>query len=225
MTGYEGSLVRVLVSVPRIIGLMQHVELVEIRDTLWPRTGLMSVYEYLPEEIARLGVTRRTTGLALGQVQTHVRLSREREERARKGPAELLGLSELAIAVWEHLEWKRVAHVMTEQQMPVYAPGQDRRVGRREEQRVRRVAAGVAAAEQHGGAPVEVLRHRVCRIVAQRAGSLGELRLTVHLMASSLSEAAHRPWAFCGRPDGPYRQGGYRITSVEQVLPEPGELL
>lgn len=221
MTGYEGSLVRVLVLVPRIIVLMQHVELVEIRDTLWPRTRLMSVYEHLPEEIARLGVTRKATGLALGQVQTHVQLSREREERARKGPAELLSLSELAIAVWEHLEWKRVAHVMTEQQMPVYAPGQDRRVGRREEQRMQRVAA----AEQHGGAPVEMLRHRVCRIVAQRAGSLGEPRLTVHLMASSLSEAAHRPWAVCGGPDGPYRRGGYRIISVEQVLPELGELL
>ncbi|WP_432182870.1 hypothetical protein [Streptomyces sp. NBC_00063] len=185
----------------------------------------MSVYEYLPEEIARLGVTRKATELALGQVQTHVRLSREREERAREGPAELLGLSELAIAVWEHLEWKRAARVMTEQQMPVYAPGQDRRVGRREGQRMRRVVAGVAAAEQHGGAPGEMLRHRVCRIVAQRAGSLGEPRLTVHLMASSLGEAAHWPWVVCGRPDGPYRQGEYRITSVEQVFPEPGELL
>ncbi|WP_326813420.1 MULTISPECIES: hypothetical protein [unclassified Streptomyces] len=203
---------------------MQHVELVETRDTLWTRTGLMSFYEYLPEEIARLGVTRKATGLALGQVQTHVRLSREREERAREGPTELLSLSELAIAVWEYLEWKRVAHVMTERQMPVYAPGQDPRVGRREEQQMRRVASDVAAAEQHGEAPVEMLRHRVYRIDAQQTGSLDEPRLTVHLMASSLSEAAHRPWTVYGRPAGPYRQGEYRITSVEQVLPEPGEL-
>ncbi|MFC9673783.1 hypothetical protein [Streptomyces sp. NPDC056949] len=90
---------------------------------------------------------------------------------------------------------------------------------------MQRVALDVAAAEQHGGVPVEMVRHRVCRIVAWRVGALGELRLTVHLMASSLSEAAYWPWAVYGRPDGPYRQGEYRITSVEQVLPEPGELL
>ncbi|MET7497794.1 hypothetical protein [Streptomyces sp900116325] len=188
----------------------------------------MSFYEYLPEEIARLGVTRKATGLALGHVQTHVRLSRERKERAREGPAELLSLSELVIAVWEHLEWKRVAHVMTERQMPVYVPGQDPRVGRREEQRMQRVALDVAAAEQrHGGAPVEMLRHRIYRIVARRAGSPreGEPRLTVHMMASSLSEAAHRAWAVYGRPGGLYQRGAYRIASVEQVLPEPGELL
>ncbi|WSA74177.1 hypothetical protein OG930_45455 [Streptomyces sp. NBC_01799] len=68
----------------------------------------MSFYEYLPEEVAWLGVTRKATGLALGQVQTHVRLSREREDRARERPAELLSLSELAIAVWECAEWERV---------------------------------------------------------------------------------------------------------------------
>lgn len=92
----------------------------------------MSVYEYLPAEIARLGVTRKAAGLVLGQVQTHARLSREREERARQGPAEILNLSELMIAMWECAEWERIAHVMTEQQMPVYAAGQDPRVGRRE---------------------------------------------------------------------------------------------
>ncbi|MFE3144892.1 hypothetical protein [Streptomyces scopuliridis] len=185
----------------------------------------MSVYEYLPSEIARLGVTRKATGLALGRVQTHVRLSREREECARGGPAEVLSLSELAIAVWECAEWERIAHVMTAQQMPVYAPGQDPRVGRREEQRMQRVAVDIAAAEQHGGAPAEMLRHRVYRIVAQQAGSPDEPRLTVHVMASSLGEAAHRAWTVYGRPGGLYQQDQYRITSVEQILPEPGELL
>lgn len=185
----------------------------------------MSVYEYLPAEMARIGVTRRAAGLALGQVQTHAQLSREREERARGGPAEILNLSELQIAMWECAEWERIAHVMTEQQMPVYAPGQDPRVGRREEQRMRRVALDLAAAEQHGGAPGEMLRHQVYRVVAQRVGSPGEPRLTVHMMASSLSEAAHRAWTIYGRPGGLYQQGAYRIVSVEQVLPEPGELL
>ncbi|MER5466511.1 hypothetical protein ABT010_38965 [Streptomyces sp. NPDC002668] len=185
----------------------------------------MSVYEYLPAEIARLGVTRKAAGLVLGQVHTHARLSREREERAREGPTEILNLSELLIAMWECVEWERIAHVMTEQQMPVYVPGQDPRVGRREEQRMQRVALDVAAAEQHGGAPAGMLRHRVYRIVAQRAGSPGEPRLTVHMMASSLGEAAHRVWTVYGRPSGLYQQGAYRITSVEQVLPEPGELL
>ncbi|MER5852789.1 hypothetical protein ABT126_38885 [Streptomyces sp. NPDC002012] len=114
---------------------------------------------------------------------------------------------------------------MTEQQMPVYAPGQDPRVGRREEQRMQRVAVDIAAAEQHGGAPAEMLRHRVYRIVAQQAGSPDEPRLTVHVMASSLGEAAYRAWTVYGRPGGLYQQDQYRITSVEQVLPEPGELL
>ncbi|MFE2944931.1 hypothetical protein ACFXKG_38740 [Streptomyces sp. NPDC059255] len=188
----------------------------------------MSVYEYLPAEIARLGVTRKAAGLVLGQVQTRARLSLEREERAREGPAEILNLSELVIAMWERVEWERIAHVMTEQQMPVYVPGQDPRVGRREEQRMQRVALDVAAAEQrHGGAPIEMLRHRIYRIVAQRASSSGEAepRLIVHMMASSLSEAAHRAWTVYGRPDGLYQRGAYRISSVEQVLPEPGELL
>ncbi|MFE2315345.1 hypothetical protein ACFXC8_19640 [Streptomyces sp. NPDC059441] len=187
----------------------------------------MSVYEYLPAEIVRLGVTRKAVGLVLGQVQTHARLSREREERAREGPAEILNLSELLIAMWEHVEWERIAHVMTEQQMPVYVPGQDPRVGGREEQRMQRVALDVAAAEQHGRAPAVLLCHRVYRIVAQRAGPQGggEPRLTVHMMASSLGEAAHRAWTVYGRPGGLYQQGAYRITSVEQVLPEPGELL
>ncbi|WP_037856495.1 hypothetical protein [Streptomyces sp. NRRL F-2799] len=186
----------------------------------------MSIYEYLPVEIAWLGVTGKAAGLVLGQVQTHARLSREREERARQGPAEILNLSELVIARWECVEWERIAHVMTEQQMSVYVPGQDPRVGRREEQRMQRVALDVAAfAEQHGGAPAEMLRHRVYRIGAQRAGSPGEPRLTVHMMASSLGEAAHRAWTVYGRPGGLYQQGEYRITSVEQVLPEPGELL
>ncbi|WP_217576148.1 hypothetical protein [Streptomyces sp. GbtcB7] len=185
----------------------------------------MSVYEYLPAEIARLGVTRKAAGLVLDQVQTHARLSREREERAREGPAEILNLSELVITMWECVEWERIAHVMTEQQMPVYIPGQDPRVGRREEQRMQRVALDVAAAEQRGGAPAEMPRHRVYRIVAQQAGSPSEPRLTVHMMASSLGEAAHRAWTVYGRPGGLYQQGSYRITSVEQVLPEPGELL
>ncbi|WP_405958934.1 hypothetical protein OG239_00685 [Streptomyces sp. NBC_00868] len=42
-------------------------------------------------------------------------------------------------------------------------------------------------------------------------------------MADSPGEAATRAWIVHGRPGGLYQQGEYRITAVEQVLPEPGE--
>jgi hypothetical protein len=44
-------------------------------------------------------------------------------------------------------------------------------------------------------------------------------------MAASPDEAAARAWAVHGRDGGLYQQrGGYRIASVTQILPEPGEL-
>ncbi|MFI9311093.1 hypothetical protein [Streptomyces triculaminicus] len=183
----------------------------------------MPVYEYHPVEIAKLGVGREATGLDLGQVKERVRTAREREERAREETPQAYILGELAIAVWESLEWERIAHVMTEQQIPVYEPGLDRRAARREEQRLQRMAEERADDERSGCVPVEVLRHRVYRITAKPVDSPAEPTLVHHLMASCLSEAAHRAWTFYNRPGGLYQQGGYRITSVEQVLTEPGE--
>ncbi|MGW4688475.1 hypothetical protein ACWEPM_26770 [Streptomyces sp. NPDC004244] len=185
----------------------------------------MSVYEYLPHELARLGVLRRATGLDLNQVTEHVRLAQEREARASTGPQEPKSLSELHIAVLQHNQWRRIAHVMAEQQMPVYEPSEDPRAVRYEEQRLQRLEedrAHAGRAEDHAG--TELLRHRVYRITGRPVGQHAPdgAAFVAHLMAGSLSEAAHRAWNTYGRPEGTYRTS--HITSVEQLLPEPGEL-
>jgi hypothetical protein len=85
----------------------------------------------------------------------------------------------------------------------------------------------VAEAERSGVAAVEIRRHRVYRIDARpTAGSSGPdmPALVVHLMAASPGEAAARAWAIHERDGGLYQRGGYRIASVTQILPEPGEL-
>ncbi|MFD0353397.1 hypothetical protein ACFVHW_06535 [Streptomyces sp. NPDC127110] len=185
----------------------------------------MSVYyEYLPHELARLGVLRRATGLNLMQVVEHVRLAQERETLASAGPDEPLALSEEWIASFQHNQWRRIAHVMTEQQMPVYEPTEDPRAVRYEEQRLQRLEEDRAHAGQPGSqAPFEMLRHRVYRITGEPGGERAsdDAEFVVHLMADSLSEAAYRAWHTYGRPAATYRTS--HITSVEQVLPEPGE--
>jgi hypothetical protein len=43
-------------------------------------------------------------------------------------------------------------------------------------------------------------------------------------MAASSDEAARRAWVVHGGDGGLYGRGEYRIGSVQQVLPEPGEI-
>ncbi|MFE2142661.1 hypothetical protein ACFXA3_13100 [Streptomyces sp. NPDC059456] len=76
-----------------------------------------------------------------------------------------------------------------------------------------------------GQAPIELRRHRVYRITGRPLGehAPGGADFVVHLMAGSLSGASHRAWNTYGRPESTYRTS--HTTSVEQVLPEPGELL
>ncbi|WP_284581811.1 hypothetical protein [Streptomyces sp. 2P-4] len=185
----------------------------------------MSVYEYLPHELARLGVLRRATGMDLAQVTEQVRLAQEREALASTGSVEPLALSEGWIASFQHNQWRRIAHAMTEQRMPHYEPSKDPRAVRHEEQRLRRLEEDRAHARKPDGqAPLELLRHRVYRITGRPIGQHASAGadFVVHLMAGTLSEAAHRAWNTYERPEGAYRTS--HITSVEQVLPEPGEL-
>ncbi|MFD6187491.1 hypothetical protein [Streptomyces goshikiensis] len=185
----------------------------------------MLIYEYLPHELARLDVLSKATGLDLNQVMERVRLARERETHASAGPQEPKSLSGLHIAVLQHNQWRRIAHVMAELQMPMYEPAKDPRAVRYEEQRLQRLEEDRAYSGQPDGqAPIELLRHRVYRITGRLLGehAPGGADFVVHLMAGSLSEAAHRAWNTYGRPESTYRTS--HITSVEQVLPEPGEL-
>ncbi|MFB6807965.1 hypothetical protein [Streptomyces sp. NPDC056387] len=185
----------------------------------------MPVYEYHPDELAWISVVRRATGLTLGEVQAQLRAAQDREDRALTAPQEPRKPSELDIAMRQRLEWARIGHVMTEQRMTVYSPGKDHRVARREEQRAQRMAAEAAWSEQaSGGLPVEVLRHRVYRITARAtAASAGEEALIRHVFAASGGAAVEHARAMFVRPGSIYQDGEYRITAVEQILPEPGE--
>ncbi|MFE5709563.1 hypothetical protein ACFQ7J_01835 [Streptomyces sp. NPDC056501] len=114
---------------------------------------------------------------------------------------------------------------MTEQRMAVYCPDEDRRVARREELRAQHKASEAAWSEQSGGGlPVEVLRHRVYRITARAAAaSVGEEVLVRHVFAASGGAAVEHARGMFGRPGNVSQDSDYRIISVEQVLPEPGE--
>ncbi|MEU8943615.1 hypothetical protein OHU17_38050 (plasmid) [Streptomyces goshikiensis] len=185
----------------------------------------MPVYEYHPDELARLSVLRRANGLDLEQVRERGQGAQERVRLAHIAPAEPRNPSELGIASCQSLEWARIAHVMAEQQMPIYSPDQDPRVARREEQRSHRMATE-AASEEPGsaGLPVEVLRCRVYRITGGTANSpAGEQPLIRHIFAASGAAAFDQARAMFSRPGSTHHEGEYRITSVEQVLPEPGE--
>ncbi|MGQ4416022.1 hypothetical protein ACN6LA_001555 [Streptomyces sp. SAS_269] len=187
----------------------------------------MLIYEYLPHELARLGVIVRAAGLDRRQVAAQVRLAQERAGRARVGPAEPHHLSELSIAELRCVQWERIAPVMGREQVAMYARSLDSRAVRCEEQRLQRLMADVAEAERSGVTAPEISRHRVCRIGAwavagrSRPGVPGPV---VHLMAASAEAAAKRVWAVHGKDGGLYRRTGCRIASVEQVLPEFGEL-
>lgn len=107
--------------------------------------------------------------------------------------------------------------------MAVYLPDEDRRVARREELRVQRMAAEAALDEPSGdGLPTEVLRYRVYRITAQPAASAREQPLIRHVFAPSGGAAVEHAQAMFSRPASIYQDRGYRIISVDQVLPEPG---
>ncbi|MFJ3842124.1 hypothetical protein ACWGHM_42640 [Streptomyces sp. NPDC054904] len=184
----------------------------------------MAVYEYLPHEFARLSVLRKATGLDPEQITEHVRLAQEREARARTLPQEPNNLSELYIAFLQHNQWRRVARVTAELQMPIYEPAKDPRAVRYEEQRLQRLEEDRAHSGQPDGqAPIELLRHRVYRITGRTLGqhTPSSAGFVVHLMAGSLGEAAHRAWKTYGRSEATHRTS--HIITVEQVLPDPGE--
>ncbi|MEU2835066.1 hypothetical protein ABZ667_41670 [Streptomyces lavendulae] len=184
----------------------------------------MPVYEYHPDELARISVVRQAHGLVLGEVKGQWQAACDREERALAGPQEPRKPTALDIASCQRLEWARIVQVMTEQQMSVYTPDEDRRVARREEQRVQRMATETARSEQSGGGlPVEVLRHRVYRITSRAAGSSDEEDLVRHVFAASSGAAVEHARRMFGRPGSIYQDSDYRITSVKQVLPESGE--
>ncbi|MFD6821935.1 hypothetical protein ACFWC5_16405 [Streptomyces sp. NPDC060085] len=183
----------------------------------------MPVYEYHPDELARLDVVRRARGLSLSRVREYWRAAQDREGRARHAPAEPRKPSELDIASCQRLEWARIVRVMEEQRMAVYLPDEDRRVARREELRVQRMAAEAALDEHSGeGLPAEVLRYRVYRITAQPVASVRDQLLIRHVFALSEGAAVEHAQAMFSRPAGIYQDCGYRIISVDQVLPEPG---
>ncbi|KMO95691.1 hypothetical protein [Streptomyces roseus] len=185
----------------------------------------MPVYEYHPDELARISVVRQAHGLGLDEVKAQWQAACDREKHALAGPREPRKPTEVDIASCQKLEWARIVRVMTEQQMAVYSPDEDRRVARREEQRVRRTAIEAAWDEQSGGGlPVEVLRHRIYRITARAtAASAGEEALIRHVFAASGGAAVEHARAMFVRPGSIYQDGEYRITAVEQILPEPGE--
>lgn len=111
--------------------------------------------------------------------------------------------------------------------MAAYVPSRDSRAIRYEERRLKRFMTDVAEAERSGVGTAEIWRHRVYRIDARpiAGGSSPDMPApAVHLMAASPDEAAVKAWAIHGRNGGLYQRSGYRIASVTQILPEPGEL-
>ncbi|GGM19172.1 hypothetical protein GCM10010129_74290 [Streptomyces fumigatiscleroticus] len=187
----------------------------------------MLIYEYLPHELARLGVVAKAAGLDRHQVAAQVRLAQERAGRARVCPAEPHHLSELFIAELRRLQWERIAALMDRERMAAYAPCRDSRAVRYEGQRLQRLMTDVAEAERSGRAAPEISRHRVYRIDARPIADGSSPNMpapAVHLMAASPDEAAVQAWAIHGRNGGLYKDGGYRIASVTQILPERGEL-
>ncbi|MEU2688948.1 hypothetical protein ABZ654_34730 [Streptomyces hygroscopicus] len=186
----------------------------------------MLIYEYLPHELARLGVVAKAAGLDHRRIAAQVCLARERAGRARTAPLEPHRLSEVFIAELRRLQWERIAGFMEKERMAAYVPSCDSRAIRYEERRLKRLMTDVAGAERSGVATPEIWRRRVYRIDAEPVGSSSpDMPVpAVHLMAASPDEADARAWAIHGRDGGLYQRGGYRIASVTQILPEPGEL-
>ena len=116
---------------------------------------------------------------------------------------------------------------MAKERIAAYTPSRDSLAVRYEQQRLQRLLWDMAEAERSGVAEPEICRHRVYRVDARPAAGCPSPDMpapVVHLMAASADEAAGRAWAVHGRDGGLYQRGSYRIASVEQVLPEPGEL-
>ncbi|MEU6099039.1 hypothetical protein AB0O05_41415 [Streptomyces sp. NPDC093084] len=187
----------------------------------------MLIYEYLPHELARLGVVAKADGFDRHQVAAQVRLAQERAGCARGCPAEPHHLSEVFIAELRRLQWERIAALMEKERVATYTASRDSRAIRYETQRLQRLMTDVAEAERSGRAAPEISRHRVYRIDARptAGGSSPAMPApAVHLMAASPDEAAAKAWTIHGRNGGLYQRGGYQITSATQILPEPGEL-
>ncbi|MEU3297140.1 hypothetical protein ABZ722_32975 [Streptomyces longwoodensis] len=185
----------------------------------------MPVFEYHPDELARISVVRRAAGLSLREVEEQRRVAQDREDRALAAPQEPRKPSELDIALCQRVEWARIERFMREQRMAVYSPNEDPRVARREERRAQRKAAEAGSGEQTDrGLPVEVLRHRIYRITARQATVPAQEALVRHIFAASAGAAAEHAQRIFDRPGSTCQNGEYRIDSVEQVLPEPGEL-
>ncbi|MEV6196522.1 hypothetical protein AB0M19_29455 [Streptomyces sp. NPDC051920] len=186
----------------------------------------MLIYEYLPYEFIQLGVVSKASGLDAGALAAQVRLAQERFGSALLAPLEPHNLSELLIAELRRRQWERIAGLMSREALAMYVPARDARAGRYAQQRLQRLVEEVAEAERSGADAVEITRHRVYRIDARTAaGSTVHVPvLTLHLMEATPDRAAEKAWTVHGRDGGLYQRGGYRITSVEQALPEPGEL-
>ncbi|MGW7318424.1 hypothetical protein [Streptomyces sp. NPDC054865] len=185
----------------------------------------MPVYEYHPDELMRLSVVGRAAGLTLSEVEEGLRAAQDCEERALAAPHEPRKPTELDMAVCQRLEWDRIVRVMAKQRMAVYSPDEDRRVARREELRVRRKATEAGWSQQSdAGLPVEVLRHRVYRITARATIPPDRQEVVVrHIFAASGGAAVRHARNMFNRPGSRYQDGEYRIISVDQVLPDPGE--
>ncbi|MEU6603179.1 hypothetical protein [Streptomyces flaveolus] len=195
-------------------------------DTRWEAIRVL-ICEYLPHELARLGVIAKAAGLDHRQTAMQVRLAQERAGKARTAPPEPYHLSERFIAELRLLQWERIARLMEQERMAAYLPSRDARAVRYEQLRLQRLMTDVAGAERSGDAAPEIRRHRVYRIDARPATGPTRPDMpapTVHLMAATPGEAAAKAQAIHARDGGLYRRGGYQIASVEQALPEPGEL-
>ncbi|MDW4903220.1 hypothetical protein RB625_32935 [Streptomyces californicus] len=185
----------------------------------------MPVYEYHPDELARVSVVRRASGLTFSEVEEQRRAAQDREDRALAAPQEPRKPTELDIAVCQRVEWARIEQFMREQRVAVYSPNEDPRVARREERRAQRMATEAGCSEQADAClPVEVLRYRVYRVTARQATApAGEEALVRHIFAASAGAAVEHAQRMFDRHSSTCQDGEYRINSVEQVLPEPGE--
>ncbi|WP_145953762.1 hypothetical protein [Streptomyces venezuelae] len=107
----------------------------------------------------------------------------------------------------------------------LYDPSEDRRAVRYEEERLQRLEKDCADAGQTDGQdPVERLRHRVYRIAARPAAALaGEQPMVRRYFAGSKAAAVKHAQRSFSRESGTNQNGRYRIVSVEQILPQPGE--
>ncbi|RST04399.1 hypothetical protein EF910_17900 [Streptomyces sp. WAC07149] len=182
----------------------------------------MPVYEYHPRELAQVSVLRKAVGLNLNQVKENLQAALKSQELALAAPQEVGRLTALDIASWQYIEWARIASAMTKQQIAVYSSDDDPRVARREEQRAQRIATEAAQDEEKGTIlPIEVRRHRIYRITARPAAE--KPPVIRHFFAGSAGAAIEHAEAMFRRPGSMYQSDEYRVTSIDQILPESGD--